>query len=228
MKILVLMLLSSIAVSAFANGTWHGAYLGKGTLTNSCHNTSKEYVSTIDWKHFDAGTYFYYGLRFAASLRIVADDVILSASRKVVFGGSDLTFGDYESYEDCPGRDACEGFCCDFEEDGDSAATQDKTAASISLGVVNKNSTGGKTYPTKTEVRLKFKNGEKAYLSWIEPDKYQADINLEGKIILADGCKLTWQDKLVWHEKKPEAVQETLECLGGWCRWKKPPAGQNE
>ena len=209
MKVLVGVLLLGMAVSAWANGTWHGAYIGKGTVTNSCDNTSKEYVSTIDWAGFDLGTYFYYGLRFANSLHIVADDVVLSRSWKAVFG-SGLTSGGHTSYEDCPGRDICEGQCCDVED-------------TEALPISSSDNSSGKTYPTKTEVQLEFKNGEKAHLSWIEPDEQnKTDIKLEAKAVLADGCELTWQDTLVWHEKKPAEVQETLDCLAGQCRWKKP------
>ena len=209
MKTLVFVLLSGFALSTFANGTWHGAYIGKGTVTNSCGEELEsgkeprsatqaqrvEFVSTIDWGAFDPGTYFYYGLRFADSVRIVADDVVLSRHRKAVFGGPDLTSGSYESYEDCPGRDICEGSCCAFEDSDDSAARQSKATPDVTLSAVKSDSEGGKTYPTKTEVDLEFANGEKVHLSWIEADKYQADINLEGKIILADGCELTWKDK---------------------------------
>lgn len=232
MKTLAFVLLSGIALSAFANGTWHGAYIGKGTVTNSCDEklesgkkaaSSREFVSTIYWGGFDWGTYFYYGLRFAEDVRIVANDVVLSSSWKAVFGGSGLISGEHTSYEDCPGRDACEGQCCSVEDSDDSAARQNPATSDITLGVVkNDNEGGSKRYPTKTDVRLEFKNSEKAYLSWIEAEKYQADINLEGKIILADGCELTWKDKLVWLEKKPEEIKETLECIGGRCRWKIP------
>lgn len=224
MKVLALILLASLAVSAFANGTWHGAYLGKGKVTNSCTNEAKEYVSMIDWSGFDPGTYFYYGLRFADSLRIVANDVVLSRSRKAVFGDSDLSSGNYESYEDCPGRDVCEGFCCDYE-----GSDAQQETPNMSLGAIKNDSEGGsRKYPIKTEVELKFKNGEQVSLSWIEPDKHKADINLEGKITLADGCRLTWQDKIVWHDKKPEEIKETLHCIGGRCRWKNTSASKNE
>ena len=226
MKILALVMLLAMSLSAFANGTWHGAYLGKGTVTNSCDNSSEEYVSTIDWGGFDYGTYFYYGLRFADSLRLVANDVVLSSSWKAVFGSA-LTSGEHVSYEDCPGRDACEGQCCEVE-DSDDAAARPEEHSNMSLAAVTSTSEGGRKYPTKTVVRLEFKNGEKADLSWTEPDKRKADINLEGEVVLVDGCKLTWQDKLVWHEKKPAAVQETLRCIGGSCRWKNPRAGENE
>ena len=236
MKVLVGVLLLGMAVSAWANGTWHGAYIGKGTVTNSCDNTSKEYVSTIDWAGFDLGTYFYYGLRFADSLRIVADDVVLSRNWKAVFD-SDLTSGGHTSYEDCPSRDACEGQCCDVEDSDDSAAAPQESSPSLAavsprvtreaLPVSNSDNSSGKTYPTKTEVKLEFKNGENAHLSWIEPDEYnKTDIKLEAKVILADGCELTWQDTLVWHKKKPAEVQETLHCLAGQCRWKKLQQGE--
>jgi len=235
MKFLSFVLSSSIAMSAFANGTWHGAYIGKGTVVNSCGKEvakpasgTGSFVSTIDWGGFDLGTYFYYGLRFADSVRIISNDLVLSDSVRVVFGGSDLLRGSYQSYEDCPGRDICEGQCCIVEENDDSAATPPKTASDMSLGAIARDSEGGKTYPTKTVVSLEFVNGETAEISWTETDRYHDNINLEGKITLADGCELTWQDELVYHKDKPEEVQETLHCLGGRCRWKNPSADENE
>lgn len=228
MKILAYVLLLGFALSAFGNGTWHGAYLGKGKVTNSCYDTSEEYVSTISWGGFDGGTYFYYGLRFADSVRIIADDVVLSRDWKAVFGNHDLISGEHTSYEDCPGRDVCEGECCEVEGDSDDSAAT-KNTPDTSLGIVSHGS--GRAYPIKNEVRLKFKNGEKAHLSWIKTE--EGVISLEGKIVLTqvvDGmqCELRWKDKLVWYDDKPEEVQDTLVCIGGSCRWQDPQAGQNE
>ena len=226
MKTLALLLLVGMAWQAMANGTWHGAYIGKGKVTNSCTGTSQEYVSTIARAGFDHGTYFYYGLRFADSLRVVANDVVLSRSWKAVFGYA-LTSGEHVSFEDCPGREFCEGQCCGIEEDSDDAAAQPSPSAleDVTLGAVESNSEG-REYPIKTRVRLAFKNGEEAELSWIEPEKYKDDILLEGKIVLtskdSDGknnCELTWQDQLVWYDKKPEEIENTLRCIGGRCRW---------
>lgn len=230
MKILSLVLLSGIALPAFANGTWHGAYIGKGTVVNSCAKQLKSkdsaklsdtgnFVSTIDWGAFDYGTFFYYGLRFAdGSVRVVSNDLVLSRDVKVVGGSAELISGSHVSYEDCPNRDVCEGQCCVIEGNEDSAATSPKTAPDVSLSAVG-DSEGGKTYPTKTEITLKFVNGEEVYLSYTETKRYHENIKLEGKIVLADGCELTWQDELRYYRDKPEEVQETLHCLGGRCRW---------
>ena len=61
MRVLLVVLLSSIALPAFANGTWHGAYIGTGTVVSSCDESSAtgNFISTIDWGPFDPGTYFY-------------------------------------------------------------------------------------------------------------------------------------------------------------------------
>ena len=226
MKILLVALLSGIAMSAFANGTWHGAYIGKGEVVSSCAEArgTGNFVSTISWSGFDSGNFLYYGLKFADSVHVVSDDLLLSRNRKVVYGGSDLINGSYESYEDCPNRDICEGQCCIIENSNDSGAT----VPDESLGAVTNNGEGRKTYPTKTEVSLKYANGKTVEISWTKRDSYQDAINLEGKITLPDGCQLTWRDKLVYYEDKPEEVKETLECLAGRCRWKDPQTAESK
>lgn len=214
MRIFAIVLLLNVALPVFANGTWHGAYIGKGTATATCGVKdfgSEKFISTMDRSDFDLGTYFYYGLRFTETEKIISYDVTLSRDWKVVFGNAGVTSGSHTSYEDCPGRDICEGECCEVEGNDDSSTHP------------NINATNSKTYPTKTEVRLKLDDGGNAHLTWTQENKHRADINLDGKITYPDSkCEITWKDKMVWKDKKPDEIKDTLHCLAGACRWKKP------
>lgn len=221
MKALLVVMLVGSATLVLANGGFHGAYLGKGTVESSC-GSSKEFTSAIQMVSYDPGTDLYYGFKFADGVvEHVASSITLHRYWKAIFG-SNLILGRHISYENCPERDACEGaYCCGLRENDDSSAVHSKAMPGASLGIVMSSSEDGgrRKYPTKTEVELKHANGKQVSLAWVKEEKRHADIVLEGRIVRADGCVHTWKDRLVWHDKLPEGLAASLDCYLG-CSWK--------
>lgn len=182
-------LLFFFASVAFANGVPQ-VHLGSGTITNSCQKGGQEFTSVADWFGFDPGIGFSYSLKFTASGEklVVADRVVISSFWVNVFGRG-ITAGRSKTYEDCPSRDACEGFCCDGSDSWRKAEPPRDYQ---------------QKWPTKTEMILNQKNGDRVELSYskaLPRGDLWSDTELEGKIIKDDGCVLTWKDKLVMGKK---------------------------
>lgn len=177
-----------------ANGV-PSADIGSGTITNSCEvDGGRSFVSVMDRGGFDLGEYFSYALKVGGEKLVVVDEgTVISRDLFAVFGRGVVT-GTSTSYEDCPNRGACEGRCCVCEGEGDSC---DYTGSDNYTPPYRESPTPRKQkYPTRTTIRLAKKDDSKVVVSYIRKLKGDRSLELDGKITKADGCILTWKDKL--------------------------------